>query len=497
MNHQVIHGDCIAEMAKLEPDSVDCIVTDPPYDLVSMTKRFGDVNAKPQGPGSDGRFTRLSRGFMGQQWDGTGIAFKVETWQAAIRVLKPGGHLLAFGGTRTYHRMVVAIEDAGFEIRDTLMWLYGTGFPKSLDVSKAIDKANGRKFEDRYALGRHIRERRESLGIQRSEVDSWFGHVAGCMHWEAQNQNNASIPTMADWRVLRERLGLDDVFLPLVERAEAEREILEKRQSGAMQGWVQQGLAGYKNEYDVTAPALSDAERWQGWGTALKPACEPIVLARKPFPGNVAANVLRHGTGALNIDASRIGTDEMLGRPQTDQKFFGGLKNNGWNDNSTGLGRWPANVILDESSAAELDRVSGESVSNGGIRSGKQKTRNIYGGFKGNVNTAGDGGYGDFGGASRFFFVAKASADEREIKLYGDKVNHPTVKPIALMVHLIGLVCPEGGTILDPFLGSGTTAIAALRLGRKVIGIEQDEDYVNLARKRIHGDAPLFNMAND
>jgi hypothetical protein len=239
------HGDCVEVMATLEPDSIDAIVTDPPYDLVSVTRRFGGQNARntPAMETETGSvWARKARGFMGKTWDGTGVAFRPETWELALRVAKPGAYLLAFGGTRTYHRLAAAIEDAGWEIRDTLVWAYASGFPKSLDVSKAIDKAAG---AERTVVGT-----RQPLGRE------------GRTSYTA-----ATSPTY-----------------------------MEGGDFGVSLGGV-----------PVTAPATPDAEKWAGWGTALKPAWEPIVMARKPLVGTVAANVLRYGTGALNIDATRIG----------------------------------------------------------------------------------------------------------------------------------------------------------------------------------------------
>src|SRR5690606_34202115 len=257
MSARVIHGDCIAEMAKLPADSIDAIVTDPPYGL----------------------------GFMGKEWDA--LPPGREWAEECLRVLKPGGHLLAFGGTRTWHRLAVAIEDAGFEIRDSIAWLYGSGFPKSLDVSKAIDKAAGATRE-----------------------------VVGSAHRATGNATYDKRPSRPD------------------------------------------GLYATP-DYTITAPATPDAERWQGWGTALKPAFEPVVVARKPLRGTVAANVLEHGTGALNIDGCRIGTTENLGRPQgtRPQPKEWGNKSPGETFVSEGNpeGRWPANVVLDESQAAALD----------------------------------------------------------------------------------------------------------------------------------------------
>lgn len=561
----IIHGDCIEVMATMDAASVDAIVCDPPYEL----------------------------GFMGKRWDGTGIAFDPATWEACLRVLKPGGHLLAFSGTRTSHRMVCAIEDAGFEIRDSLVWMFGSGFPKSLDVGKAIDKAAGAE--------------REVVGIRPSPDGN------------------------------PRKRGKSDKY--------------------AQDGWTKTNAVGFLSE---TAPATDAAKQWQGWGTALKPGHEPICLARKPLGGKtVAANVLTHGTGALNIDACRIETEEALGRLNHSTSTFNHKNTTPWVDNSGGKGRWPANVVLDEISAAQLDAMSGERPSGSGIKGRKPGATSPGVDFQTSrkYRTAGIGG--DTGGASRFFFMAqsdqenpdssdrfmvqydcnceateggewvkqdqrasiqaasdtppkrdttastsgtasedallwhtslngnvitdlsptdsrfttatatskttesktcncsiasptsaftqdansamvnggspatsaansspstsitgisaerdghstddaapvisaksllinsgdvtrfayvpKASRAERSAGL-DTPSNHPTVKPLSLMRWLVRLVTPPGGVVLDPFAGSGTTGAACALEGFNFIGIEQDAEYVEIARKRI------------
>lgn len=422
MTWQIIEGDCIEQMRNLDSKSIDAIVCDPPYEL----------------------------GFMGKGWDRAGVAFEPATWLAAWRVLKPGGHLLAFGGTRTFHRLTVAIEDAGFEVRDCLAWLYGSGFPKSLDVSKAIDKASG----------------------------EWRGRAGDRISGNA-----------------------------------------------AMSG------ANLERTPKGSAATLAGAT-WEGWGTALKPAWEPIILARKPLAGTVAATVLAYGTGALNIDASRIGFDGE-DSPTATLRSYGYTPNperasesearGALRDRSDPvakakpnpadtLGRWPANVVLDEAAAELLDEQSGVSVSRAGApRAGQSGD--------GWGMTATGAEYVDQGGASRFFYTAKTSTRERNVGLghlpsrppgglegrhngsLGSTVmsrnTHPTVKPVELMQWLCRLVTPKGGLILDPFTGSGSTGIAALREGFNFLGIEREPEYVTIARARIVGDAPLFNTEGD
>jgi DNA modification methylase len=394
------NGDALDELRKIPDASIDAIVTDPPYEL----------------------------SFMGRKWDNTGIAYSVELWREALRVLKPGGHLVAFGGTRTYHRMACAVEDAGFEIRDSLTWLYGSGFPKSLDVGKAIDKA---------------------AGVQRERVQL----VGGALNADTANGWNGSSP----------------------------------HSSSAP-------LAGTRQ---VDEPVTDAARTWQGWGTALKPAQEPIVLARRPLSGTVAGSVLAHGTGALNIDGTRVAGDvptTTRGRGQV-----GVLNDDGWVPSQDmqriephAAGRWPANVLLThgESCAdvctpgcpvAELDAQSG-TLKSGAMKPVRRSTSPMF-----PVGT--DLTYAteaSEGGASRFFpafrYQAKAPAKERP-KV--DGVAHPTVKPLELMRWLVRLVTPPGGVVLDLFAGSGTTLQAAREEGFASIGIEREPTYLPLIAARL------------
>ena len=366
------------------------------------------------------------RGFMSSLWDGTGVETDTRLWRECLRVLKPGGHCLAFGSPRTWHNLQTAIEKSGFELRDSIAWLYGSGFPKSLDVSKAIDKAAGAE--------------REVIGLK------------------ASNRPN----------------------------------VVGQRPGDSMGG-------GNYGERVETAPATPDAERWQGWGTALKPAFEPVVVARKPLEGTVASNVLTWGTGALNIDATRVATTDSLGgganKGMTAETRHEGFARPWMRDDEAreaaaarsrentaraqALGRWPANVVLDESQAAALDEQSGETVSREGKRNAP-KGAGTYGAF------AGDDpdrlGHADSGGASRFFYIAKAASAERPKK---GGIAHPTVKPLDLMRWLVRLVTPPGGLVLDPFAGSGTTLEAAIVEGFRCIGIEREADYLPLIDQRI------------
>ena len=373
MNYDLRNGDCIEIMRSLPANSVDSIVTDPPYEL----------------------------GFMGKSWDSTGIAYSVKMWDEVLRVLKPGGHLLAFSGSRTYHRMACAIEDAGFEIRDQIMWVYGSGFPKSMDVSKAIDK---------------------QAGVEREVVGS-----------------------------IKTNVGM---------------------QGGNFTVGSQTGSV------NITTPTTDKAKQWAGWGTALKPAHEPIVMARKPLIGTVATNVIIHGTGALNIDGCRVGySDDYDKKHQEDIRkgtgtFFGG--------NGVAVsaqidmqGRWPANFIHDGSD--EVAELLGEPARFFYCAKASKKDRNAgLDGFDERIVPIGD---------------ERPSGNSWERRNKGPKIpranHHPTVKPTDLMRYLVKLVTPPNGTVLDPFTGSGSTGKAAILEGFNFIGCELDPDYVAIANARI------------
>ena len=346
MSWEIKNGDSLEVLKGFPENSIESIVTDPPYGL----------------------------SFMGKKWDYDvpGVAL----WEECLRVIKPGGHLLAFAGTRTQHRMAVNIEDAGWEIRDCLGWLYGSGFPKSLDVSKALDKAAGAK--------------REIIG-KRVYGD---GHI--------QNSTILSRP------------------IGTFECAQDDR--LE------------------------TAPATEEAKRWSGWGTALKPAWEPIIMARKPLSGTVAANVIEHGVGGINVDGCRVGEEGGTKKCKPTKRPSVSAYGNGLNGGAPipiDAGRWPSNILHDGSDDAEA--VLGE--------------------------------------ARRFFYCPKASKADR-----GDGNSHPTVKPTELMQYLVRLVTPPGGIVLDPFCGSGTTGVACIREGFRVVLIEREIEYCEIAKKRLEAE---------
>lgn len=334
------HADCRDALRQLPDDCIDSVVTDPPYHLTSVVKRFGAPGSAPAQFGTDGAFARASTGFMGKQWDGGDIAFQSALWAEMWRVLKPGGHIAAFGSTRGYHRMACAIEDAGFEIRDSLMWVYSTGFPKSQDVSKFIDKAGGISPRDQAAL---LRERREAASMSRDDLAIAVGcTVSSVRDWEEGRAR-------ATGRAIEWLVPSDDYRAKLADilgYSADERELIgvtdDRRGDETVIGLGHSGQLR-------TGGHTPAAREWEGWGTALKPAFEPIVLARKPLSeGTVAANVLRWRTGALNIDGTRVGT-ESTKRTRTDNDF-GLVNDDGWKptpgQNGSDAGRWPANVVL-------------------------------------------------------------------------------------------------------------------------------------------------------
>ncbi len=456
----IVCGNSLHLMAAMRPASVDSIVTDPPYGL----------------------------SFMGKGWDHgvPGVPF----WEAALHVAKPGAHLLAFGGTRTHHRLMTAIEDAGWELRDCLMWLYGSGFPKSLDVSKAIDKRRTEDEEPRRVVCRAVRKAMDDRGLKSRDL---VGHFGDCnprlvRHWAARDTDSQpSTPTPGQWTTL---LGY---FPELAEHSEIV-ETLNGRKGDPGKAFLgadiveklaplTSGLPGESmgtRFNDRRAPATEAAQAWSGYGTGLKPAWEPIVLARKPPTGTVVANVLEHGTGALNIDGCRIGKEQTYtvrsGRSDNASSFNAFGKPPGRYANPPG--RFPSNVLLDEVAADQLDEQSGDTASSSAVR----RNGEFQSVAKGAETAHETSGHADFGGASRFFYTGKASSSDR-----GRTNEHPTVKPTDLMAYLVRLVTPPGGVVLDPFSGSGSTRKAAHAEGFRCIGIELSEEYAQQSVNRSPG----------
>jgi len=588
------HADCLDVLRSLPDCSVDSVVTDPPYGLEFMGKDWDKFDKPTKGradltdhtnftpkkskfkngvgtqvgmPKKNPRCRVCSRlkfdkpaskcSCQSPDWDtrtrenAQAFGDWCEAWATeCLRVLKPGGHLLAFGGTRTWHRLACAVEDAGFDVRDSIAWLYGSGFPKSLDVSKAIDKMDA--THERRARALRFTAWMRSTGITSRQVDEATGTNMGGHYLTAESQ--PAVATMAHLDTLRPLLPPVPEWVEEMARqrtvesqAFASREVVGAGVSGKTYGMG--GLRGVETStgaFDVTAPSTPDAERWQGWGTALKPAFEPVVVARKPLAGTVAANVLAHGTGALNIDGCRVEgpkPDTTRGASVNASSMAAPLGGQG-RILDDGKGRWPANVVLDETQAVAIDEQSGESTSQGGSRTASRGATQgaSNGGMQGGYNLGAGGDYqpyGDSGGASRFFYVAKADASERprykreggsdnattygqmkkrECNVCGNRtcpaggeqsgkpwptcghddwswveqqsardefVAHPTVKPLDLMRWLVRLVTPPGGTVLEPFAGSGTTVEACIVEGFQCIAIEREADYLPLIRQRI------------
>jgi site-specific DNA-methyltransferase (adenine-specific) len=420
---RVLPGDCREVLPTLPDCSVDAVVTDPPYGLADLPAELV-IKALTAWLGGDRSHVPDGRGFMSQEWDK--FVPPPAVWDECKRVLKPGGHLLVFAAPRTADLMGLSIRLAGLEVRDSLHWIYGSGFlpfPKSLDVSKAIDKAAG-----------------------------------------------------------------------------AQREVIGTRPSPRRKGTVDLEKWRYRDgEITDTAPATENAARWEGWGTALKPAHEPIVLARRPLAGTVAGNVLEHGTGGLNIDACRVGTDTVTThsrgrntafpkRPgETAVEESGRVQRQDLVDMSPRIGRWPPNVLLGPEAAAELDRQSGDCRAAGLYRKGSRGVGTKNGAASIPIDGLTSATYDDSGGASRFFpvfkYQAKAPASERP--RLPDGTAWPTVKPVDLMRWLVRLVTPPGGTVLDPFAGTGTTGEACLLEGFGCILIERDPVALQLTGQRL------------
>ena len=507
-NYKLYHGNMLDMLEVIEPNSIDSIVTDPPYGLTSITKRFGKENSAECQFGKDGSFQRLSKGFMGKEWDGSGIEYNIETWQKCYEVLKPGGYLLAFGGSRTFHRIACAIEDAGFEIRDTIMWLYGSGFPKSMDISKQLDKRNGRNVNKDFMNYLINNRKKKNLStIKVAELGGWYGstnHGGSVSNWE----KGANIPTKEQYKKLKTILDLDDSFDWLIEREEAEREVIGKQQYTNSKKFFE--YDGERVHLDITIPSTDLAKQWNGWGTALKPSFEPIIVARKPFKSSLVDNVIEYGVGGINIDECRVAMDDNDKQQYLDKQksfentfktmnIYGGNSLNKssttfydietYTKNTLNKGRFPANTILtyDETDLYEVCGGFPNTKDYGGETKTTPKNDIRFNASKEVRITR----YKESGSASRYFYCSKASKKDRDEGLDEIKNIHPTVKPTTLCQYLIRLVTPNGGTILDPFNGSGSTGKAAMYENRernknyKYIGIELTEEYLPISKARI------------
>lgn len=506
MKNQIIQGDCLEVLRTLEDNSIDSIVTDPPYEL----------------------------GFMGKSWDSTGIANNVEIWRECLRVLKPGGHLLAFSGTRTYHRMASAIEDAGFEVRDQIAWCYGQGFPKSLNVFKQLKKkcecGNMEVYENRtQQVGANSEQEAEyfmrfmqksnlsqtkPLGEKQGEVlqsglSEQSSHSTVLREESKESSNGGEERILEGGNNLQKTEGelqgsdlpemSERVFTNGEERrihnatqvsdGSTPEKIIDENGSGASHR-SQSEQQQYREPCAFCKQWGTQATRTLGVGTALKPSIEPICVARKPLAEKtVAENCLKLGTGGINIDISRVGIEGGGTHCDNRDSYGNCLGHNNARKSTSGetihaketgevIGRFPANLIHDNSE--EVRECFPESKSG----KGKASTYQKFGGQFGKGTQIRNEDYGDSGNASRFFksiiYQAKASKSNR-----GEGNNHATVKPTALMEYLISMVSSEGQTILDPFAGSGTTGVACKNLNRNYILIEKEPEYIEIIKKRL------------
>lgn len=478
-------SECLPVLKSLPDNSVDSIVTDPPYGL---SKQPDMIEVMRHWMAGDD-YQHTGGGFMGKAWDS--FVPGPSVWRECMRVLKPGGYLLAFSGSRTYDLMALAVRLAGFEIRDQLMWVYGSGFPKSLDVSKAIDKIRIEDVEPIRVVCRAIRAAMDGKRVKSRDLVQHFGgcHPRLIDHWAARDADSQpALPTWEQWLKIREVLEIGAELDPEVCRLNQKKgqwsDDAKARGTIDATGGLHCGtgntVGAFTGKQMAPDAVREDAKKWQGWGTALKPAHEPIVMARKPLIGTVAANVLAHGVGALNVDGCRVATSETLnggsgGLLSTVRDGKDYPSENGFEQSPNG--RWPANFLHDGS----------EEV----------------------IDPLGD--------AARYFYCAKASANDRNEgcdhladhsagemtggrkegsaglnspragagRTSGAKNIHPTVKPAELMRWLVRLVTPPGGTVLDPFMGSGSTGKAAIMESAQFVGIEMGRDYMEIAHARI------------
>ena len=493
-SYKLYQGNMLDMLDVIEPNTIDSIVTDPPYEL----------------------------NFMGKGWDNSGIAFQPSTWQKCYEVLKPGGYLLAFGGSRTFHRIACAIEDAGFEIRDTIMWLYGSGFPKSMDISKQIDKKGGNDYSKQFAID--LKQARESRNLTMKYCDDKYCNGSTNWSWYEGRKDGCRVPDYNTYLEIIKEFPELEKYKELIK--EAEREVIGHITRTKGIGIPACGEIVDRSEYNynITTASTDLAKQWQGWGTALKPSFEPIIVARKPFKGSLVDNVIEYGVGGINIDECRVGNKHFeIKNGEYDEptnNAFGHIKKTPKEYD----GRFPANTILtyDETDFEEVCGGFPDTKSNGGKTSmpkmnSKSDGINIYNfGLKNAPRI--ENNYVapcDSGSASRYFYCAKASKKDRDEGLdtfNEEKVNdgrntpidnafqrgetlrkntHPTVKPTELMQYLVRLVTPNNGIVLDPFNGSGSTGKAVMYENRernknyKYIGIELTEEYLPIAKARI------------
>ena len=462
---KLLNGDCLDKLKELDNNSIDSIVTDPPYGL----------------------------SFMGKKWDYD--VPSVEIWQECLRVLKPGGHLLAFAGSRTYHRMAVRIEDAGFDIRDQIMWIYGSGFPKSHNISKQLDKRGGNNNLTKEVADA-LKEARVSRGISKTEADKLFCDGTTNYQWFEGRKDGVRLPDDETFQKICNEWNELDKYKTIINSVN--REVVGKYEGDA--GGLGGERLGSKGG-DITIPATNVAKDWEGWGTALKPAHEPIVMARKPIEGTVAENTLQYGVGGLNIDGCRVSIEDMddyafnmAGNQRVKGKEEGeltGMYEGGWKVDKTPKelpnGRWPANVIINEEGDEEWKRYfycpkANAKDRDSGIESDAKALRATKGGTRDFNARCASCGKKFIGSPETICSCDNPITDNQVFKR---KNNHPTVKPTDLMKYLIRLVTPKDGIVLDPFMGSGSTGKAAMQEGMWFVGIEREKEYYEIAKQRV------------
>lgn len=570
MSVRIEHGDCLEVMKRLIADgvTVQSVVTDPPYHLTSIVKRFGKPGSAAAKSSQTGVYNRSARGFMGKVWDGGDIAFRPETWELVYQLLPPGGHLLAFAGTRGYHRMVCAIEDAGFEIRDTIMWAFATGFPKNHAVNRSPmfcqcgeavrngeNTARERKRDDRNDTAEVLGGDDLLLASAPRSIYTEQDFQADCpqdhdlydaQSRPAQESDPASFPSQeCAQEHNRSSESVDDLSRESSDNpsqvqykshpANMDSSLLSshgpdeqrphKLESNELDCIYESEIdsAGKDQDHALGFPCCNICGKpiVDGFGTALKPSVELISVARKPLSGTIAQNVQAHGTGAINIDGCRIsfddGEDESPSiKRRTQAKKTGNIGRNNPGGIETHkfatnknpdealelylqdrpgeqLGRWPANLCHDGSDEV----IAGFPFSTSGALTAEQQKNGGFKGAKHCYGTAARGGDGEYaansGSAERFFYCAKATAADR----MGSK--HPTVKPVNLMRWLVRLVTPPGGTVLDPFAGTGTTGLAAREEGFDAMLIEREAEYIADIKRRLDwvagAGSPLFEHA--
>lgn len=492
--YKLYNGSMLDMLEVIEPNSIDSIITDPPYEL----------------------------NFMNKGWDNSGIAFQKETWQKCFEVLKPGGYLLAFGGSRTFHRIACAIEDAGFEIRDTIMWLYGSGFPKSMDISKQIDKKGGNNYSKQFA--KDLKEARESRNLTMKYCDDKYCNGSTNWSWYEGRKDGCRVPDYQTYLEIIKEFPELEKYRELIK--EAEREVIGNitRTKGIAIPACGETIDRSEYNYNITTATTDLAKKWQGWGTALKSAYEPIIVARKPVENSVVDNVIEYGVGGINIDECRVGNETHKVNINDFSNQHGNKFGNGEPIAKLGekeiTGRFPANVILtyDETDFEEVCGGMPDTKSNGSdydfTFGNQENSTHLY------TNIKSGNHFDDEGSAARYFYCAKASKFDRdegleefleqEVRVLNatnpeneekDDVSsrfittkknvHPTVKPCELMRYLVRLVSPKGATILDCFNGSGSTGKAVMLENKKrnanykYIGIELTDEYLPISKARI------------